>query len=850
MNQELSANTTLSHYRIVSRIGAGGMGQVYLAQDIELDRQVALKVLLPEVADNENRVRRFVQEAKAASALNHPNILTVYEIGTFENSRFIVTELVRGQTLHDRLRDEALTLRETLDVALQVAAALCAAHGAGIVHRDIKPENVMLRDDGLVKVLDFGLAKLTAQRGDEATRRQGDEGETLIPASPRSPVPASPITNPGVVMGTVSYMSPEQARGKDIDARSDIWSLGVVLYEMLTGRTPFAAETMSDSIAAILTKDPTPLDRNTPPELQRIIRKSLQKKTDERYQTVKDLQLDLKNLKRELEFSEELERSKVPQSTGSSNTGMAQLGENATAVQSPAFHTQGSLPPQQRSSAEYLVGEIKSHKFVVAVLAVLVVALIGAGYWFWKSRVSGSDQINSIAVLPFDNRGGNPDSEYLSDGLAESLIYRLSQLPNLKVSPTSSVLRYKGKEIDVQKIAADLGVSAVMSGRMAQRGDNLTISVELIDARTNTLLWGEQFERKMADLLATQREIATAITQKLQLKLSGDDSKGLTKRYTNDNEAYQHYLQGRFYWNRRTGVNVRKAIEQFKAAVDRDPGFALAYAGLADCYVVASTYTGTRASETLPLAKVNALRAMELDGALAEPHAALGYINHFEWNISGAEREFKRTIELNPNYPTGHHWYSRFLRAVGRSDEAWAEIKRAEELDPLSLVIINNVAEQYIDRGDLKSAVDECHRMIDLDPNFWAAHQTLAIALVKQGKNSDALAEAQKSIDLSNRSNASLALLGNVYGRLGKQNEAQTIIKELEEKFSKQQADGRDIAVVYVGLGDKDQAFAWLEKAFQYHSFFLAGLRLEPSLDPLRSDPRWSDLQRRVGMSG
>jgi TolB-like protein len=504
-----------------------------------------------------------------------------------------------------------------------------------------------------------------------------------------------------------------------------------VLYEMLTGRTPFAAETMSDSMAAILTRDPTPLEGNTPPELQRIIRKSLQKNAEERYQTVKDLQLDLKNLKRELEFSEDLERVQVPSSSAPSKVGMGQVSENVTVAQSDPLSTQGSFPQPQRSSAEYLVSEIKSHKVVVAVLALLVVALLGGGYWLWKIRASGSDQINSVAVLPFDNRGGNPDSEYLSDGLAESLIYRLSQLPNLKVSPTSSVLRYKGKEIDVQKIAADLGVSAVMSGRMVQRGDNLTISVELIDARTNTLLWGEQFERKMADLLATQREIATAITQKLQLKISGDDSKGLTKRYTNDNEAYQRYLQGRFYWNRRTGENVKKAIEQFKAAVDRDSGFALAYAGLADCYVVASTYTGTRGTETLPLARANALRAMELDDALAEPHAAFGYINHFNWNISEAEREFKRAIELNPNYPTGHHWYSRFLRAVGRSDEAWAEIKRAEELDPLSLVIINNVAEQYIDRGDLKSAGDECHRMIDLDPNFWAAHQSLAIALVK-----------------------------------------------------------------------------------------------------------------------
>jgi len=837
MNKEFPPDTPLSHYRIVSKLGAGGMGEVYLAQDVELDRQVALKVLLAEVADNEDRVRRFIQEAKAASALNHPNILTVYEIGYFENSRFIAAELVKGKTLHDRLRGEPITLREKLDVALQVAAALSAAHSAGIVHRDIKPENIMLRDDGLVKVLDFGLAKLTKDRN--------SDGETDEDAQTRM----KRQTRPGVVMGTVSYMSPEQTRGKEIDARSDIWSLGVVLYEMLTGRTPFAAETMNDSIAAILTREPAPLDPQAPAELQRIVRKSLQKNTDERYQTVKDLQLDLKNLKRELEFSEELERSQIPQSLASSNVSIGSPAENATGVQASASPTQRSAQSQQRSSAEYIVGEIKSHKAIVAILSVVVVALLAAGVLFWRGRASGSDQINSIAVLPFENRSGNPDSEYLSDGIAESLIYRLSQLPNLKVSPTSSVLRFKGKQVDVQKIASELGVNAVMSGRLVQRGDNLTISVELIDVKKDQVLWGEQFERKTSELLTTQREIATAITQKLQLKLSGSETTGLTKKYTTDNEAYQHYLQGRFFWNRRTGENVKKAIEQFKAATDKDPGFALAYAGLGDCYSIASTYTGRRSSETLPLAKANAMRAIELDSSLAEPHATLGMIDHFTWQMAEAEVEFKRAIEMNPNYATAHHWYSRLLRSMGRADEAWAEIHRANELDPLSLVILNNIAEQDIERGDLNAAANECNRMFDLDPNFWAAHQTLAIVLVKQGRSSEALAETQKSIDLSNRSNASLSFLAHINGRFGKRSEAEAVIKELEERYKKGDADGRDVAVAYAGLDDKEKAFAWLEKAFADHSNFMAVLRLEPALDSLHSDPRWNDLLRRVGVA-
>lgn len=838
---QLSPGASLSHYRIVSQLGAGGMGEVYLAQDSKLDRRIALKILPADLAANQDRMRRFTQEAKAAAALNHPNIAHIYEIGEADGTNFIAMEYIEGVTLREKIHQERTELRKLLRFLQHAAEGLAKAHTAGIVHRDLKPDNIMVTRDGHAKILDFGLAKLVEPRLTETSDDENhEEAATAI---------LQQHSTPGVILGTVGYMSPEQAQGKtnEIDQRSDIFSFGCILYEAVTGNKAFAGKDVVDSLNRIIREPVTPISDfrpDAPDHLQRLVRRCLAKDPEERYQTIKDVAIELRDLRRELEgagldTTVPPARSETTAGPGGETktvgTGGSQTGPASTSI---------SRPP---SSAEYVVSGIKQHKLAVAFAALLLV-VGGVGLILFLRARSPEAAIASIAVLPFENKSGNADSDYLSDGLAESLIYRLSQLSNLKVSPRSSVFRYKGQAIDAEKIGNELGVDAVMSGRLIQRGDNLTISVDLIDVRNKRTLWGEQFERKMSDLLATQREIASAITDKLQLKLSGDESKGLTKRYTTDNEAYQRYLQGRFYWNRRTGENVKKAIEQFKAAVDRDPGFALAYAGLADCYVVSPTYTGTRSSETFPLAKVNALRAMELDGSLAEPHAALGYITHFDWNMSEAEREYKRAIELNPNYPTGHHWYSRFLRAVGRSDEAWAEIKRAEELDPLSLVIINNVAEQYIDRGDLKSAVDECHRMTDLDPNFWAAHQTLAIALVKQGKNNEALAEAQKSIDLSNRSNASLALLGHVYGRLGKQNEALAVIKELEEKYSKQQADGRDIAVVYVGLNDKDQAFAWLEKAFQYHSHFLAGLRLEPFLDPLRSDPRWSDLQRRVGL--
>ena len=489
---------------------------------------------------------------------------------------------------------------------------------------------------------------------------------------------------------------------------------------------------------------------------------------------------------------------------------------------------------------------------LVAIAAVLVIAIGISGFFiFPKLSASRNEQrIESVAVLPFENKSGNADSEYLSDGLAESLIYRLSQFSNLKVSPRSSVFRYKGQAMDAEKVGTELGVDAVMSGRLIQRGDNLTISVDLVDVRNKRTLWGEQFERKMSDLLAMQREITTAVAEKLQLRLSGNDSKEIIKQYASNNEAYQLYLQGRYFWNKRSSGNLKKATELLKAATEKDPNFALAYAGLADCYAVSYYYVGERPRELMPFAKTYAAKAIELDPTLAEPHATLGFVTWLlDWDEAAAEKHFLRAIELNPNYPTVHHWYSRYLRGVGRFDEAFREIKRAEQLDPLSLVIINNVAENYIHRGDLNGATRECQRMIDLDPGFWAAHQTLAIVLVKQGRYAEALAEAEKSAQFAGRSNASLALLGHVYGKLGRHSEAQAVIKELEQRYTNKFADGRDLVVVYAGLGDKDKAFAWLEKAFQDHSVFLVFLKLEPLMDSLNSDPRWSDLERRVGIS-
>ncbi len=838
----LKPGEKLSHYNIISSIGAGGMGEVYLAEDTRLERQIALKILLPDIAKDEDRVRRFVQEAKAASALNHPNILTVYEIGEFEDSRYIATELIKGETLRDRMHGETLTLRETLDVAMQVAAALNAAHEAGIVHRDIKPENIMLRDDGLAKVLDFGLAKLTEKQPDATSSE--DATRALV------------NTRPGMVMGTVAYMSPEQARGKQVDARSDIWSLGIVMYEMLAKETPFAGETANDSIAGILTKDPPPLNENTPAELQRIIRKSLQKKADERYQTVKDLLLDVKHLKRELEFSEELERSHMPSFARASNVAAGQTDENATALlgvpSSDGSSAGSTMPPkggtQNMSSAEYLVSEIKNHKkSVAAIVAILVVTLLGGGYWLWASRSIGSGQINSIAVLPFENRSGNADSDYLSDGISDSLIFRLSQLPNLKVSPVSSVMRYKGKDFDTQKIAAELGVQAVMSGRMTQRGDNLGISVELIDVANNKIIWGEQYDRKMSDLLATQREIATAIVQKLQLKLAGTDTTGITKKYTDNNEAYQLYLKGRFHFASRTKDGILKSIDYYQQAIKLDPNFARAYVAMAESYSTAPSYPYMSPAEANPQAKAAAEKALELDPDLPEAHTVAGLIAAtYDWDYPKAEHEFKRSLELDPNIAVTHYRYAWvYLSPLGRHDEAISEMKRAMELEPLSIMQGANFAGVLMYARRFDDALEQAKKTYELDPTHIGTLSWLGHTYNAKGMYAESVAIMEKA---SQPNNTFYAQMGYSYAKLSRRSDAEAVINKWKEAEKTTYVMSYWVAVTYAALGEKDAAFTELEKAYQAHDWFLQRIKVDPFMDPLRDDPRYKDLLKRLNL--
>ena len=829
----IGTGTKLGPYEIVSPLGAGGMGEVYLAEDTRLGRKVALKVLSAELTRNEDRVRRFEQEARAASALSHPNILTIFDIGKEDSTHFIATEFIDGQTLRSALTRARMKISDVLDIASQAAAALAAAHAAGIIHRDIKPENIMVRPDGLIKVLDFGLAKLV-----ETQTPSTNSGARTI---------AKADTDPGTVMGTAAYMSPEQARGQIVDARTDIFSLGVVLYEMITGRAPFEGETASHVIVSILEKEPTPLTSSSPDapsELERIVTKALAKEKDERYQTVKDLQIDLKRLKQRREVDAEIERSISPDTISRSVVGTSSGLEAVGTSMTPAVSS-GNVAAHTTSSAEYLVSGIKQHKKgVIAALALLLIAGVALVYSLYPA---GNVAIDSIAVLPLANAGGDPNLEYLSDGVSESLINSLSQLQRLRVTARTTAFRYKGKEVDPQQVGRELNVRAVLMGRVRQMGDKLNIQVDLVDATTGAQLWGEEYNRKLSDILAVKQDISREITDKLRLRLTGEEQKQITGRDTTNAEAYQYYLRGRYHWNKRTADELKKAIEQFQQAINRDSNYALAYAGLADCHMLLEQYAGIPSSEAGPKAKAAAERALAIDDSLAEAHTSLAFHYHQSWRWEESEKEFKRAISLNPNYPTAHHWYQILLRSLGRDDEALAEIKRAQELDPLSPVLEVNIGLLYINMGDLDSAMEHAKRLAQLDTNFPLAHHVYALVYLEQRRYAEAIAEYQQDA-AKDRTAYTLSFLGHSYARAGRRDEAVALLKELEAKYKTRESLAQYVAAVYAGLGDKDQAFAWLEKGFQDKCGLLSFVVVDATFDPLRDDPRYADLLRRMGL--
>ncbi len=829
----LPEGTRLGRYEIRAKLGAGGMGEVYLAQDkSELARRVALKIVPAEVAKDKDRLQRFTQEARTVSNLNHPNILTVYEFGQTDSACFIATEYIDGVTLREHLSSRRLKLIDVLDLAIQMVAALNAAHEAGVTHRDLKPENVMVRRDLIVKVLDFGLAKPTAT---SSAKKIDSEAGTQVFVQ----------TEPGLVMGTVSYMSPEQSVGKGVDQRTDIWSVGVVLYEMIAGCVPFPGKDIHRQIIAIQETEPAPLSQlveGVPDRLEEIVAKCLAKDKDERYQTAKDLLIDLRNLRRRLDVDAEIERTVTP-GVRSTSGGSARASTQGSLINDGAT---SAVQVPTTSSAEYVVTGIKQHKLAAAIV-VLVLIVGGVGLSLLVRARNTTAAIDSIAVLPFENKSNAVDTEYLSDGLAESLIYRLSQLPNLKVSPTSSVMRYKGKEMDVKTIAGELGVSTVMTGRMAQRGDNLTISVELVDVRNNKLLWGEQYERKMSDLLATQREIAAAITQKLQLKLSGNETRGITKRYTDNNEAYQLYLKGRFHFARRTKDDLDRSIEEFKEAIKLDPNFALAYVGISESYAVMPSYPYMSPKDAMPQAKAAIAKALALDPELPEAHTVSAVIaSVYDWDWATAEREFKRSLELDPNLALTHYRYAWvYLSPMGRHDEAIAEMKRAMELEPLSLVQGANFAAVYIYARQFDNALDQAKKTYDLDPRMVTGQSWMCRSYDIKGMYAESLAISEKTVQTNFPFFQDISY---AYAKSGRPREAEAVINKWKEVEKTKYIMNYWVASSYAALGEKEAAFAELEKAYQAHDWFLPRIKTDPFLDPLRDDPRFADLVRRIGL--
>ena len=800
----------ISHYRILEKLGGGGMGVVYKAEDTKLGRLVALK-FLPEQASKERQaVERFQREARAASSLNHPHICTIYDVDEYEGQNFIVMEFLDGLTLKHQISGKPMEIDRVTEYGYQMADALEAAHSKSIIHRDIKPANIFVTDRSQVKLLDFGLAKLMPERRSTTWLTPKSEAITTTTEEDH-------LTSTGVAMGTVAYMSPEQVRGEQLDERTDLFSIGIVLYEMVTGQQAFPGSTSGVVFEAILNRTPTPpvrLNPAIPPQLELIISKTLEKDRGLRYQSASDLRADLQRLKRD--------------------TDSARLSLAA-----------------KRYSPRQVIRRYWPHLVWAGVLAAVLIifALLATNLRDGLFGTAGTARIESIAVLPFVNVSKDSHTEYLSDGITESLINSLSQLPNLTVSSRNTVFRYKDQTTDPQRVGQDLGVRAILTGRLVQSGDDLRISVSLEDVQGKRQLWGAQYNRKLSNLVSVQEEIAGDIYGRLRPKLDGGELKRVSKRPTEDVEAYQFYLQGLFYWNKWTEADFKKAGEYFTQAVHKDPQYALAYAGVADTYSMLGNTGYLSPSEAWPTAKVAAMQALDIDETLAEAHTSLALVKeHYEWDWTGAEREFRRAIELNPNSATAHLWYGDFLANAGRLQLGMQETKRAQSLDPLSLIINTALGRQYYLSQDYDQAIDQLHKVLDIDPKFVSARRMLEAVYSQMGKQKEAFLERERLISISG--NPELA--GSIeedFSKSGYKGVLRSWLDGMTELSKHSYVSSFDIAVIYARMGEKEQTLTWLGKALDEHDSGLVSLAVDPLFDSVRSDVRFQALLKRLKLS-